>query len=333
MTATYNAALLLCSSFAVVFLLGTQQLNVTAGRKRAAFVTSLAIGAATLVQFKVLPGPTTLLEVAAYLVGSALGIVASIAAYPRVERALRRDAANVNPPPTYAPPPAPPPPPQPVSRRISAAHWRRYEQLVHLAHLVADDANSPPKRSACLTPPPPRRTPTMPRSHKPRKRHIPKLVTIDVGLAIDRVALLTLAQRAELLAPTELAFEAFRTGRGNKGAWCNLADAMNVAEALGDLNIAGDHGDRFQAAQRVLGDVHDRAIVRRSYTLYAAEITTLDDAIFVHRIQLEHCSQWELQRAVEAVKRRVAAALAGNAGPRTRMCAPGLLGTQTETHA
>jgi len=167
----------------------------------------------------------------------------------------------------------------------------------------------------------------MPRSHKPRKRYVPKRVNFDlVGRAIDCVATLTTEQRASLLGPVRTAFEAFRTGRGSKAAWCDLADAMNVAEALTEARLASDHVGTFERAQSALASVHGRAQMRGSYTLYPAEITALDDAVFVHGIQLEHCSQGELQNAIDAVKRRVHAALAGNASPRARICVPGHLG-------
>jgi hypothetical protein len=84
-----TALALLVASFAVVFCLGVQQLNVNANRRVLAFFTSLAISAATLIQFKVLPGPTTWLETGAFMLGSALGIVASMAAYPHLVRLLR----------------------------------------------------------------------------------------------------------------------------------------------------------------------------------------------------------------------------------------------------
>lgn len=69
-------------SFAVVFTMSLQQFNVAAHRVRTAFFTSLAIGVASLVQFKVLPGPTGPLDIAAYLLGSACGVSASILAHP-----------------------------------------------------------------------------------------------------------------------------------------------------------------------------------------------------------------------------------------------------------
>jgi hypothetical protein len=177
----------------------------------------------------------------------------------------------------------------------------------------------------------------MPRSHKPRKRYVPKHVTPNtVGLVLDAIVTLTLAQQAELLAPIQGSLEAFRTGRGSADDWANLADAMNVGEALAQLAIGADHADTFNTAQAALAAVHARIAERKSYTLRGAELTALDDAVFVHRIQLEHCSQGELLRAVDNVKRRVGEALKGNASPTAHVC--GALGrpittTDTRHHA
>jgi hypothetical protein len=79
-----TALLLFAATFAVVFTLGLQQINVERRNALAAFVTSLAITASNLVLFKLLPGPTTVLQIAAHFLGGAFGIVASIWAYPRL---------------------------------------------------------------------------------------------------------------------------------------------------------------------------------------------------------------------------------------------------------
>ena len=75
---------LFISTFAVVFALGLQSLNVNGGHQRAAFVTSFLIGASNLVLFKVMPGPTEPLLIAAYLLGGPFGIVASMRAHKRM---------------------------------------------------------------------------------------------------------------------------------------------------------------------------------------------------------------------------------------------------------
>ena len=84
-----TAALLFGATFCVVFTLGLQQLNVNADHRAAAFVTSLFIGASNLVLFKLLPGPTDALQIGAYLLGGACGIVASMAVHPRLVRWMR----------------------------------------------------------------------------------------------------------------------------------------------------------------------------------------------------------------------------------------------------
>lgn len=161
----------------------------------------------------------------------------------------------------------------------------------------------------------------MPRNHKPRRRYIPKRIDHDpVGLAMIRTALLTDAERQPLVQRMQDAFAAFRGGAGSWDAWAALADAMNVAEALSRRQIASDHGGTFEAGQRTLHALHQRHAERRSWTLYPAEITALDDACFVHEVQLRHCSAGELADAVATVQRRVAAALQGNASPRAIVC-------------
>lgn len=83
-----TALLLFIATFAAVFTLGVQQINVERRHMLAAAVTSPLIGLAHLALFKVLPGPTLAIEIAAYLAGGSAGIVASIWAHPRLAAAL-----------------------------------------------------------------------------------------------------------------------------------------------------------------------------------------------------------------------------------------------------
>lgn len=84
-----SALALFVSSFVVVFALGFQQLNVQHHLMRSAVATSVVIGLASLVQFKVLPGPTSVLDVLAWLAGGATGIVAAMKTHPIFMRRLR----------------------------------------------------------------------------------------------------------------------------------------------------------------------------------------------------------------------------------------------------
>ena len=84
-----TAAALLLSTYALVFALGLQSLNVNGGHYRAAFLTSLAIGGSNLVLFKLAPDASGL-EIAAYLAGGPLGIVSAMRAHPYIVQLYRR---------------------------------------------------------------------------------------------------------------------------------------------------------------------------------------------------------------------------------------------------
>lgn len=75
-----QALLLLLSTFGVVFALGLQSQLVNNGHYIGAFFNSLAIGACNLVLLKLVPDASGL-EIAAYLAGGPLGIVASMSVY------------------------------------------------------------------------------------------------------------------------------------------------------------------------------------------------------------------------------------------------------------
>jgi len=76
-----TALALFASAFALVFLLGVQQLNVQHGHQAAAFVTSLAIGGSQLALYKMAPDAGGI-EVAAYLSGGPLAIVCAMRVHP-----------------------------------------------------------------------------------------------------------------------------------------------------------------------------------------------------------------------------------------------------------
>jgi hypothetical protein len=84
-----TAFLLFAATFAAVFALGIQQLNVNAGHKGLAFATSLFITGSQLVLFKVLPGPTEALQLCAHFLGAACGVVSSMWAHPYLLRMVQ----------------------------------------------------------------------------------------------------------------------------------------------------------------------------------------------------------------------------------------------------
>lgn len=84
-----TALALFASTFALVFLLGVQQLNVQHGHKAAAFGTSLFIGISQLALYKMAPDASGA-EIAAYLAGGPLAIVCAMRAHPWLRARFRR---------------------------------------------------------------------------------------------------------------------------------------------------------------------------------------------------------------------------------------------------
>jgi hypothetical protein len=161
----------------------------------------------------------------------------------------------------------------------------------------------------------------MPRSKKPRKRYVPRPVDPDpVDLAISRAALVPQAGAEQLNSITRTAWQRLRTGQGTGADWCYIADAINVAERLVQLRIATDRAAEIDAAQEAMANLHARHAERGSWTLRGPEIAAIDAALEIHEVQLQLCTQGELQAAIHTVKRRIAAALAGNASPSARVC-------------
>lgn len=155
----------------------------------------------------------------------------------------------------------------------------------------------------------------MSRNRPPRKAYRPgRIDSNPVDLALSRAAKLDGQQVPSLLQRLADDVQRFRLGQGSAPVWAALADALNVAEALAALGIASDHEDTFAKGQAALAAVHGRAWgATRSWTLRGPELQAIDDAIFVHGVQLQHCSQGELLEAVQRVERRTRQALAGNA--------------------
>lgn len=76
-----TALTLFASTFALVFLLGVQQLNVQHGHQLAAATTSLFIGISQLALYKLAPDAGGV-EIAAYLTGGPLAIVCAMKVHP-----------------------------------------------------------------------------------------------------------------------------------------------------------------------------------------------------------------------------------------------------------
>ena len=85
-----TALMLFAATFGLVMFLGLQSLNVNGGHRLLSVITSFGIGIGNLTILKIMPGPTTALEIMAYLIGGPLGICASIIIHPWMVAKLGR---------------------------------------------------------------------------------------------------------------------------------------------------------------------------------------------------------------------------------------------------
>lgn len=145
---------------------------------------------------------------------------------------------------------------------------------------------------------------------KPRRN-----VANPVRLALMGAAKLSAKDRAVLgdIADRALADLGFGTGDLAKG-WKDLVDLLNIAEQLCELGICSDDDsrDRVAAGQKALTDLYIRHRGSRSWTCKGAELLALREALWLHKVQLQHCSLSEYERAEKRVRDRSRAALHGN---------------------
>lgn len=134
------------------------------------------------------------------------------------------------------------------------------------------------------------------------------------AMAIESARKLRPEARTELQHIISVAFDEFRAGRDCANHWRTMADALNTAEMLAKAGIASADASkaRIDDAMRVLADVHERHAARKSWTLRGPELQALSDGLWVARIQLEHCSLGEFERARKQVAQRIRQARAGN---------------------
>lgn len=134
------------------------------------------------------------------------------------------------------------------------------------------------------------------------------------AMAIESARKLRPEARTELQHIISGAFDEFRAGRDCANHWRTMADALNTAEMLAKAGIASDTESkaRIDDAMRVLATAFSRAEKRGTWALRGAELGALDDGLWVARMQLEHCSLGELEKARRAVSERIRHARAGN---------------------
>jgi hypothetical protein len=152
-------------------------------------------------------------------------------------------------------------------------------------------------------------------SRRARQRFDRRVILNPIAVAIESARKLSEADRATLLRIIDTAWTHYRSGVECGAQWCVLADALNMAESLARIGIASDADsvERIDAAQRVLAQAHMRHTERGTWALRGPELQALDAGLWTHRVQLEHCSLGEFERAKHSTEVRIRQARAGNA--------------------
>jgi hypothetical protein len=145
-----------------------------------------------------------------------------------------------------------------------------------------------------------------------RRKVWPLVSPIDHAMASASV--MPAAERGKLIARSDAAAGALQFGTFTAQHWRDLADAFNIAEALArpPVNIANDHADKFDAAQKELFALSEQFRDRGTWTPRGTQLQVIKDALFIHEIQMNNVGQGELERAVQRLINRVMQARQGN---------------------
>lgn len=147
----------------------------------------------------------------------------------------------------------------------------------------------------------------------PSRPSPPKVDAVQAIAAIkDRLSLLTPAQRESYLAPILAALDALRRDRGRQESVMNLADGLQIAAELCKQRIAADRESEIAAGLQAVAELVQRGSATRRWTLLAGERAAIEEALFFHKVQIHHCTNGELDKAVMAVVERTRQALRGH---------------------
>lgn len=138
---------------------------------------------------------------------------------------------------------------------------------------------------------------------KRNKKYKPREVKANaLDWAIAGVFTFPHETQRDIMKQPMASFELLREGRAGREDWNQICQALNVGEALCEFNIANDHIDDFHKGHEALHQIALRMLGGKSSTCYAHELTAVKEALDMHKIQLQFCTQAEFSRAILRVK-------------------------------
>lgn len=138
---------------------------------------------------------------------------------------------------------------------------------------------------------------------KRRKAYKPKGVNPDaMNWAMSGAYTIPAPKRAEILSFVDQALDKLRRAEADRDDWNTLANALNIAEALVELEIGTNLLPVIKAGEAALLEVGKRMCGGARSTCRGTEIAAICEALDMYRIQLRLCSQAEFSKAVNRVK-------------------------------
>lgn len=127
------------------------------------------------------------------------------------------------------------------------------------------------------------------------KRHV---LLNPVAYAIEGARKLPPEQRAAIVAGNAAALTALREGNATPEQFDRLTQAILIADELRAHGLARDHADTFAKAIDALAAILARKEKTAGrYVARGPELTAIDDAVFVHSVQVEHVALSEMEHA------------------------------------
>jgi hypothetical protein len=139
-------------------------------------------------------------------------------------------------------------------------------------------------------------------SHGRKARRMRWAPTDTMALAAHRAGKLTQAELDGVLQPLQAALKALSDGVGTEMDWCQLASAVNLANAIEAQGIVKGLHEHLRAAELALQCIYRRAMPAGAWqptALGYVEIDALNTAAELHAFQLGQLAHGEFNRALD----------------------------------
>lgn len=141
---------------------------------------------------------------------------------------------------------------------------------------------------------------------KRTKKYTPREVQADpISWAVAGVHKFPSEKIAQCLAPVNAEFLCLKRGTASRDDWNQVSTALNIAEALAGLHIGPNLMPKIEKGQHALHKIALRMLEFGDKACKAPELANIAEAMAIYKAQLQLCTQAEMSRAVQRVKRLI----------------------------